>query len=69
MNEVKVLVKGMNCNHCKITVENGLKRVKGIEQATADIVDGVVTIKGNDFDSTSVKSMIEDLGYTYVKEL
>jgi copper chaperone CopZ len=65
MNEVKVKVQGMNCNHCKINVENGLKKIQGIDYAVADIVNGEVSIKGAAVDLSAVQLAVEDLGYAY----
>lgn len=61
----KFKVGGMNCNHCKITVERGLSSIPGIEIAVADIVNGEVTVRGNQIEDENVKSVIEDLGYFY----
>jgi copper chaperone len=69
MQEVKVNVKGMNCNHCKINVETGLKKLPGIDIALADIVNSEVTLKGNQIDLARVKSVVEDLGYLYNGEI
>jgi copper chaperone CopZ len=69
MDEVKVKVGGMNCNHCKINVETGLKKVSGIQIALADIINGEVLIKGSNIDLENVKSVVEDLGYFYDGEL
>ncbi len=69
MNEAKIKVSGMNCNHCKIIIENGISKIHGIELATADIVNGEVTIKGKEINLEEVKDTIEDLGYTYSGEL
>ena len=69
MNEFKVKVQGMNCNHCKIKVETGLKKVVGIDVAMADLVNGEVTLKGNNINLDKVKSTIEDLGYSYNGEI
>lgn len=65
MNEVKVKVQGMNCNHCKINVENGLKKIQGIDYAVADIVNGEVTIKGAVVDLSAIQLTIEEMGYVY----
>ena len=62
-------VSGMNCNHCKINVESGLKKIVGIEVALADIVNGEVTLKGDNISLDSVKSAIENLGYFYNGEI
>jgi copper chaperone CopZ len=69
MNEVKVKVRGMNCNHCKIKVETGLKKIAGIEVALADIVNGEVILKGDNINLDNVKTTVESLGYFYNGEL
>lgn len=65
MNEVKVKVLGMNCNHCKINVENQLKKMSGIDYAVADIVNGEVSIKGTAVELSAIQLAIEELGYAY----
>jgi copper chaperone CopZ len=65
MQQLKVKVGGMNCNHCKINVETGIRRIPGIENAVADIINGEVTIKGDNINLNNVKSVVEDLGYNY----
>lgn len=65
MEEIKVMVRGMNCNHCKINVENGLLKINGIYKVMADIVHGRVIISGKQINLDQVKSAIEDLGYAY----
>ncbi|MBN1143860.1 MAG: heavy-metal-associated domain-containing protein [Bacteroidales bacterium] len=65
MNEVKINVLGMNCNHCKINVENSLKKIQGIDYAVADVVNGEVSIKGAAVDLSAVQLAVEELGYAY----
>ncbi|MBN2814629.1 MAG: heavy-metal-associated domain-containing protein [Bacteroidales bacterium] len=65
MEERKVIVKGINCNHCKINVENGLMKINGINKALADIVNGRVLITGTQVNLDQVKNAIEELGYGY----
>ncbi len=35
--EKKMLVDGMMCNHCKMTVEKALKAVEGVTDAVVDL--------------------------------
>ena len=35
--EKKMIIEGMKCNHCKMTVEKALKNVEGVEEATVDL--------------------------------
>lgn len=65
MDQLKIRVGGMNCNHCKINVESGLTRIPGIESALADIINGEVTVRGDQIKLEQVQTTIEDLGYFY----
>jgi len=69
MSGMKVKVIGMNCNHCKINVETGLKKITGVETALADIVNGEVTLNGENINPDNIRSAIESLGYIYDGEL
>jgi copper chaperone CopZ len=65
MNEYKIKVTGMNCNHCKMNVENTLKNIKGINTALADVNKGEVILTGVQINLDQVKSAIENIGYSY----
>ncbi len=69
MGAIKVYVRGMNCNHCKMSVENGLSKLDGIESITADLAQEMVTIQGNSVNLDQVKTTIESMGYTYDGEV
>jgi copper chaperone CopZ len=69
MSEAKVKVGGMNCSHCKIIVESGLTKIPGIDVAIADIVNGEITVKGNQIDFEGIKNTVEKLGYKYSGEI
>lgn len=65
MNEIKIIVKGMNCNHCKITVESNLNKLEGINTSTADIDNEIVTLIGDRIDLDKVKQSVESVGYKF----
>lgn len=65
MNEIKIHVRGMNCNHCKMSVENNLKGLEGVETINADVDQEVVTITGENVDLDKVKETVESIGYKY----
>jgi len=65
MNEIKIKVTGMNCNHCKINVENNLKKISGIEIVVADVINNEVLLKGEHIDLNQVKDTVESIGYSY----
>ncbi len=65
MNEMKVLVKGMTCNHCKSNVETHLANVAGVEKVSADVGTGEVIIEGDGIDLDKVKEAVEGIGYIF----
>lgn len=65
MADYKIIVKGMTCNHCKMTVEKNLLEIEGIEQVNADIKTGIVEIKGKKVDEKVLKEKIEKAGYFF----
>ncbi|PID95674.1 MAG: heavy metal-associated domain-containing protein [Bacteroidetes bacterium] len=69
MEEIKVNVKGMNCNHCKASVEKNVLALPNIEFTVVDLNKGELTIKGKDVDLEKVKHKINDLGFEYGGEL
>ena len=69
MSEIKVYVRGMNCSHCKMTVENNLNKLKGIEKSLADVDSQTVILSGEGIDLDEVKETVESIGYKYDGEV
>jgi uncharacterized protein len=65
MNEIKVFVRGMTCNHCKMSVETNLKKIEGIENIVANLENETVTITGEKVNLDKVKETVESIGYKY----
>jgi uncharacterized protein len=65
----KIAVSGMTCNHCKATVENGVKALPGVTGAEANIQTGVLSIEASDPDLEKIREKIESLGYRYLGEV
>lgn len=65
MNEVSLKVDGMSCNHCKMTIENMLAKIEGIDSVNADILSGTVRLTGNNIQLPLIESVINNLGYIY----
>ncbi len=60
-----VKVTGMDCNHCKNSVELNLKKIDNIDNVIADLKSQTVQIEGKDVDMEKVKETVESLGYHY----
>jgi len=63
-----VKVEGMTCQHCKMNVENNIRKVKGVTEVSADFNSGEVVIRGEDVDYELIKKAVEDIGYIYKGE-
>ena len=56
----------MTCNHCKMNVENNLKKLPFIENATVNLADKSVLLEGEKIEIEKAKEIISSLGYTPV---
>ncbi|WP_423999172.1 CopZ family metallochaperone [Haloarcula salina] len=58
-----ITVEGMTCGHCEQTVEEALRDVSGVTDATADRDAEQASVEG-DADATALVQAVEDAGYT-----
>jgi len=64
--EIKtILVDGMFCKNCKIHVENGIKKLYGIEDVIVDVTNGQVRVSGSIIDIDKIKGAVEQSGYIF----
>jgi len=57
-----ITVEGMSCEHCEQTVEEALRGVRGVADATADCGAERATVDG-DVDVAALVEAVEDAGY------
>jgi copper chaperone CopZ len=62
---MKIIVKGMTCNHCEANVENGIRSLEGIDSAKADQVSERVVLSGEHIDLDQIREKVEGLGYKF----
>ena len=65
MEKTIIGVNGMTCNHCKMSVENALKRLDGVNSAEVSLENKNVTVE---FDNSKIglealKAAIDDTGF------
>jgi uncharacterized membrane protein YraQ (UPF0718 family)/copper chaperone CopZ len=68
-NLMQYRVEGMTCEHCKTTVENGLKDLQGVTEVVADRINNQVTIQAESVSDNQIKTTIEKLGYRFAGKL
>lgn len=64
-NLLQYKVEGMTCEHCKSTVENGLKVLEGVTGVLADRIHNQVSIQAESLSEDQVRETIEKLGYRF----
>ncbi len=57
-------VGGMTCSHCKESVEDAVYSCDGVKEASINLQNGEVIIKGTGFDEFLVKEKIKRKGFT-----
>ncbi len=65
MKDINITVNGMNCNHCKNSVEKNVSALPNITSAVVDLGEKQLTISGKDIDLALVQQTIEALGFEY----
>jgi uncharacterized membrane protein YraQ (UPF0718 family)/copper chaperone CopZ len=68
-NILQYRVEGMTCDHCKATVENGLKDLQGVSEVLADRSNNQVTVQAESVSENQIKETIEKLGYSFVGKI
>ena len=58
-------VEGMTCDHCKATVENGLKDLRGVKEVMADRANNLVSVQAESITEQQIRETIERMGYRY----
>lgn len=60
-----ISIEGMTCNHCRMTVENNISAMEGVEEVSVDLQSGEVRIGGNDINIQKIALRVKELGYHY----
>jgi len=69
MKQIKIIIKGMTCSHCKMNVEKNIGEISGINSVNADVEKEEVIITGENIDLGKVKFAVESIGYTYKERI
>lgn len=64
----EIYIDGMSCIHCAAKVENALKSLKQVSDATVDLENKKAVVKlKKELENSVLKSTVEELGYTVTK--
>ena len=57
-------IEGMQCNHCKMTVEKALSSIDGVEKVEVSLENKNADIESNiEIDDEKIKDVIEEAGF------
>ncbi len=60
-----IFIEGMQCNHCKMTVEKALGAIEGIEKVEVNLEDKKAVIEmTKEIEDSKMKEVIEEAGFT-----
>ena len=62
-HDMEIIIKGMNCNHCRANAEKAILGCNGVKSASVDLASGKAQIDGN-ADINEIRSAIEALGFS-----
>ena len=68
MAERELKVTGMHCKSCELLLEREIGEVEGVEKVRANSTQGVIKVKGSDFDMARVEKAITAAGYSLGEE-
>ena len=69
MNTKTIVIEGMQCNHCKMTVEKVLGAIDGVEKVEVNLENKTAKIEiSKEVEDSKIKEVIEEEGFT-VKEI
>lgn len=64
MNRKTIVIEGMQCNHCKMTVEKVLGAIEGVEKVEVNLENKTVVIEiSKQIDDNTIKNVIEEAGF------
>ncbi len=59
-----IKIEGMQCNHCKMTVEKALSAMEGVTNVEVSLENKTATIESTkEIDENQIKQLIEEAGF------
>ncbi len=69
MNTKTIIVNGMNCNHCKNSVEKNIGNLEGVKSVEVNLQKKIAIIEGDSINLKKIEEEITELGFKYGGEL
>ena len=63
----KIKIEGMQCNHCKMSVEKALNSIENITKVEVDLEAKCASVEYiKEIDNQKIKNVIEEAGFTVI---
>jgi copper chaperone len=63
MSTIDFTVPGVNCRHCKHSIESEVSQVPGVESVEVDLEAKTVTVLAEPLDEQAIIAAIDEAGY------
>lgn len=63
MQELTIAIGGMSCGHCVQQVEQGLRRLEGVEVRSVEVGEARVAYDPEAMSATEIEEAVRRLGY------
>jgi copper chaperone len=61
-----MIIAGMTCNHCVLSVTEEVSAVPGVTAVTVDLASGRMTVDGEGYSDDAVKAAVAEAGYEVI---
>ena len=61
-----MIIAGMTCNHCVMSVTEEVSEVPGVTAVHVDLASGRMTVEGEGYSDEAVKAAVAEAGYEVV---
>ena len=59
-----IFIEGMQCNHCKMSVEKALSAIEGVTKAEVDLENKNAVIEmTKEIEDSKIREVIEEIGF------
>jgi len=63
LKKLKIMIEGMTCEHCAMSVRRALLESKGVASAEVDLRGAYALVTGGELDTEEMRDSVEKLGY------
>ena len=61
-----MIIAGMTCNHCVLSVTEEVSEVPGVTAVEIDLASGRMTVEGEGYSDEAIKAAVADAGYEVI---